>query len=107
MTALVIEATTTSYYTGEFESRSEVFATVATFEAAALFALDCEADGGFDFVNHEPDWQGDVKRQTRSYMAVEAAAWGEQEEADRRERAEALMPFGSEWYAERVERTGG
>lgn len=103
-TALVIEATTTSYYTGEFESRSEVFAEAATFAEAALFALDCEVDGGFDFTNYEPDEVGDVKRQTRSYIAVDAAAWYEQEEADRRDREEALMPFGSEWFAEQEAR---
>jgi hypothetical protein len=101
--ALVIEATTTSYYTGDFESHSEVFAEAATLEAAALLALECEADGGFDYTNTEPDFAGDVRRSTRSYLAVDAAGWYAQEEAERREREEALMPFGSEWYAEQRE----
>jgi hypothetical protein len=100
--ALVIEARFTSYYTGEFMSESEVFAEAATLEAAILFAQDCDADGGFDFTNDEPDWEGDVKRQTRSYYAVDAAVWGEQQTRERREREEALLPFGSEWYAERA-----
>jgi hypothetical protein len=105
MTALIIEATFTSYYTNECESHSDVYAEAGSFQAAALFAQDCEADSGFDYTNHEPDFPGDVKRQTRSYFAVEAAAWYEQEETDRRDREEALMPFGSEWFAEQHERT--
>jgi hypothetical protein len=104
MAALVIETTYTSYYTGEFESHAEVFATADTFDAAALLALECEADSGFDSTNDEPDFAGDVKRTVRSFYAVETAAWGEQVEADRRDREEALMPFGAEWYAEQ---TGG
>jgi hypothetical protein len=107
MTALVIETTYTSYYTGAFETHSVEFATAETFEAAALLALECEADSGFDCTNTEPDFPGDVNRQVRSFHAVEAAAWGEQMEAEQRDREEALMPFGAEWQAEQAERDGG
>jgi hypothetical protein len=104
--ALVIESTFTSYYTGECESHSEEFAgagTFATLAAAALFAAECNADGGFDHENTEPDFAGDVRRSTRSYFAIDAAEWQETLERERREREEALMPFGSEWYAEQRE----
>lgn len=104
MAALVIETTFTSYATGDCESHSVVFAELDTFQAAALFAQECEADGGLDYTATEIDFPGDATRRVRSYVAVEAAGWYEQEEAERREREEALMPFGAEWYREQAER---
>jgi len=102
MGALVIEARSTSYYNGSFVSESDEFAAFETWEAAALFALDCNADGAFDFTNDEPDFVDDPKRSTRSYFVVDADSFREQEKFERRERMESLAPFGTAWREEQV-----
>jgi hypothetical protein len=104
MGAYVIEATFTSYATGDFEAHSEVFAECGTFAEAALFALDCNDDGAYSYEAQEIDFPGDKVRDSRSFYACDKAEWDETVERERRDREEALMPFGAEWYREQTER---
>jgi hypothetical protein len=102
--ALVIEARFTSYFTGEAESDSVEFAECDTFDAAALLALACNEDGAVDWENTEPDFPGDTRRRVVTFYAVDKAEWEAVLEAERREREDALLPFGEEWYREQTER---